>query len=194
VKRDGGKPALFIVDSLIEGYSIGANAPRITADALMKLAAQGGYGLVQCEEQINDAPSPWVFAADTAGRPPLRCWRIAPGWRWESSEDRLASDDNDLIVSRDRRTGTDHVLELCAVQRGTLRQSAQRVRESITPANGVTWRRAAMCSVGSRNLTQISAGGRARSSDHAAIHFGCTDPEAVQPATTARARSMMDGS
>lgn len=32
----------------------------------------------------------------------------------------------------------DHVLELCAVQRGTLRQSAQRVRESSTPANGVT--------------------------------------------------------
>ena len=65
VKRDGGKPAVFIVDSLIEGYSIGANAPRIMADALMKFAAQGGYGLVLCEEQINDAPSPWVFAADT---------------------------------------------------------------------------------------------------------------------------------
>lgn len=65
VKRDGGKPAVFIVDSLIEGYSIGANAPRITADALMKFAAQGGYGLVLCEEQINDAPSPWAFAADT---------------------------------------------------------------------------------------------------------------------------------
>lgn len=61
----GGRPAVFLVDSLIEGYGIGATAPRTSADAVMKLAAQGGYGLVLCEEVQGDGVSPWVFAADT---------------------------------------------------------------------------------------------------------------------------------
>src|SRR5262249_54312598 len=38
---------------------------RTSADALMKFAAQGGYGLVLCEEAGNAAPTAWVFAADT---------------------------------------------------------------------------------------------------------------------------------
>lgn len=76
----------------------------------------------------------------------------------------------------------------------TLRHSAHRVRASSTPANGVTWRKAVMCSVGSRSLSLISAGGYARSSDHAAIHFGCTDPDEAQLATRSRARPMMEGS
>lgn len=65
VEATGGKPVAFIVDSLIEGYGIGSSAPRVEADALMKFAAQGGYGLVCCEEVVSDTPSPWVFAADT---------------------------------------------------------------------------------------------------------------------------------
>lgn len=65
VARAGGKPACFIVDSLIEGYGIGTSAPRTSADAVMKFAAQGGYGLVLCEEAHGDALSPWVFAVDT---------------------------------------------------------------------------------------------------------------------------------
>ena len=61
----GGKPAVFVVDSLIEGYGIGGSAPRTAADAVMKFAAQSGYGLVLCEEVRSDGASPWVFAADT---------------------------------------------------------------------------------------------------------------------------------
>lgn len=61
----GGRPVVFIVDSLIEGYGLGASAPRLTADAVMKFAAQSGCGLVLCEETAGETPSPWVFAADT---------------------------------------------------------------------------------------------------------------------------------
>lgn len=65
VATAGGKPVVLIVDSLIEGYGIGASAPRAGADAVMKFAAQGGYGLVLCEETQGGEASPWVFAADT---------------------------------------------------------------------------------------------------------------------------------
>jgi KaiC/GvpD/RAD55 family RecA-like ATPase len=61
----GGKPVVFLVDSLIEGYGIGSSAPRIAVDDCMKFAAKHGVGLVLCEEIVSDAPSPWVFAADT---------------------------------------------------------------------------------------------------------------------------------
>ena len=65
VRAAGGRPVVFVVDSLIEGYGLGASASRLTADAVMKFAAQDGSGLVLCEETAGDAPSPWVFAADT---------------------------------------------------------------------------------------------------------------------------------
>lgn len=65
VRGMGGKPVVFVVDSLIEGYGIGASASRTSVDAVMKFAAQGGYGLVLCEETLTAAPSSWVFAADT---------------------------------------------------------------------------------------------------------------------------------
>ena len=61
----GGKPAVFVVDSLIEGYGIGASTPRASADAVMKFAALGGYGLVLCEETQGGGASPWIFTADT---------------------------------------------------------------------------------------------------------------------------------
>jgi hypothetical protein len=65
VEAAGGKPTVFIVDSLIEGYGIGSTINRIDADATIKFAVQGGYALVLCEETVSDAPSPWVFAADS---------------------------------------------------------------------------------------------------------------------------------
>ena len=65
VESAGGKPTVFIVDSLIDGYGIGSSINRIDADATIKFAVQGGYALVLCEETVSDAPSPWVFAADT---------------------------------------------------------------------------------------------------------------------------------
>jgi hypothetical protein len=61
----GGKPVVFVVDSLIEGYGIGSSTPRISADAVIKFAVAGGYGLVLCEETRDETQSPWVFAVDT---------------------------------------------------------------------------------------------------------------------------------
>ena len=61
----GGRPVVYVVDSLIEGYGIGASASRTSADAVMKFAAQGGCGLVLCEEIQGEGASPWLFAADT---------------------------------------------------------------------------------------------------------------------------------
>ncbi len=65
VKIAGGKPVVFVVDSLIDGYGIGSSIDRIDADGVMKFAVQAGYGLVLCEEVATDSQSPWVFAADT---------------------------------------------------------------------------------------------------------------------------------
>jgi hypothetical protein len=65
VMAAGGKPVVLVVDSLIEGYGIGTSVPRPSADEVMKFAAQGGYGVVLCEEARVAEPSPWVFAADT---------------------------------------------------------------------------------------------------------------------------------
>ncbi|MBK9034011.1 MAG: hypothetical protein IPL61_22540 [Myxococcales bacterium] len=65
VAAAGGKPVVFLVDSLIEGYGIGSSSDRLHVDAAMKFAAKHGIGLVFCEEISSDAPSPWVFAADT---------------------------------------------------------------------------------------------------------------------------------
>ena len=61
VARIGGRPAVFVVDSLIEGYGLGGSAPRTAVDALMKFAAQGGCGLVLCEETRSDGTSPWIL-------------------------------------------------------------------------------------------------------------------------------------
>ncbi len=65
VARLNGKPAAFIVDSLIAGYGLGPESPRENVDAVMKFAAQGGFGLVLCQETIDDTSSVWDFAADT---------------------------------------------------------------------------------------------------------------------------------
>lgn len=65
VESGGGNAVVFVVDSLIDGYGLGASTPRENADAVMKFAARRGCALVLCEEAATDGPSPWVFAADT---------------------------------------------------------------------------------------------------------------------------------
>lgn len=65
VRSVEGKPAVYILDSLIGGYGLGAQMPRLNIDAAMKFAAQEGAALVMCEETIGDAPSGWDFTADT---------------------------------------------------------------------------------------------------------------------------------
>lgn len=61
----GGRPAVFVVDSLIGGYGLGPTTPRQNVDALMKFATQEGVGLVLCAETIGDDPAAWDFAIDT---------------------------------------------------------------------------------------------------------------------------------
>ncbi len=75
VAAAGGTPVVLVVDSLIEGYGIGASAPRIDADAVMKFAAQGGYGLVLCEETQAGGASPW-------SPPRIR----SSSWAWTARE------------------------------------------------------------------------------------------------------------
>jgi KaiC/GvpD/RAD55 family RecA-like ATPase len=61
----GGNPSTFVVDSLTAGYGLGHSIPRQNVDAVMKFAAQGGHGLVLCEETTDDTPTAWDFAVDT---------------------------------------------------------------------------------------------------------------------------------
>jgi KaiC/GvpD/RAD55 family RecA-like ATPase len=73
-------PRVVVVDSLSDGYHLGAEAPRETVDGVCKLAVQQGWVLVLVEEAVSDRPSPWSFAVDTvlsldvtpAGRRELR--------------------------------------------------------------------------------------------------------------------------
>ena len=60
-----GKPIVFVVDSLIDGYGLGPATPRQNIDALTKFAAQEGVGLVLCAETMNAEPAAWDFAVDT---------------------------------------------------------------------------------------------------------------------------------
>lgn len=65
VRSSGGIPAVFLVDSLGEGYGIGSSIARTSADAVMKFVAQRGGGLVLCEENSAGTDSSWTYAADT---------------------------------------------------------------------------------------------------------------------------------
>jgi hypothetical protein len=65
VTARGGKPVVFVVDALIDGYGVGSSAPRSSVDAVMKFGAQGGCGLVLCEEIGSTEPTPWAYSADT---------------------------------------------------------------------------------------------------------------------------------
>lgn len=62
----GYKPKVVVVDSLSDGYGLGASTPRVAADAVCKLAIEQGWILILIEEaDANVAFSPWAFAVDT---------------------------------------------------------------------------------------------------------------------------------
>jgi KaiC/GvpD/RAD55 family RecA-like ATPase len=62
--RDGLAPKVVVIDSLAEGYRLGASVPRYLADALAKFAADKGIVLVLLEEVVDRADSIWTFVAD----------------------------------------------------------------------------------------------------------------------------------
>lgn len=65
IERAGGQPGVLVLDSLSDGYNLGAKAPRELADAVCKMAAQRGMVLILLEETVETRPSPWSFACDT---------------------------------------------------------------------------------------------------------------------------------
>lgn len=58
-------PRVVVVDSLSDGYKLGAGVPRPTVDGVCKLAIEQGWVLVLVEETVDDRASPWSFAVDT---------------------------------------------------------------------------------------------------------------------------------
>jgi KaiC/GvpD/RAD55 family RecA-like ATPase len=60
----GLNPRVLVVDSLAEGYDLGANAPRRLADAFSKFAAEHGLILILIEEIMGPIDSLWTFVAD----------------------------------------------------------------------------------------------------------------------------------
>jgi KaiC/GvpD/RAD55 family RecA-like ATPase len=64
IKQFGGDPRVLVIDSLSDGYHLGASAPRDFADALCKLAADQGMFLILLEETATSQPSVWSFATD----------------------------------------------------------------------------------------------------------------------------------
>lgn len=61
----GCDPRVVVVDSLSDGYKLGAGVPRETVDGLCKLAVEQGWVLILVEETAKDDASPWSFAVDT---------------------------------------------------------------------------------------------------------------------------------
>jgi KaiC/GvpD/RAD55 family RecA-like ATPase len=64
VKQVGGDPRVLVIDSLSDGYGLGASVPRILADQLCKVAVERGMILILLEETVDAKPSPWSFASD----------------------------------------------------------------------------------------------------------------------------------
>ncbi|MFO0757531.1 MAG: ATPase domain-containing protein [Byssovorax sp.] len=64
VERSGGVPRVLVIDSLSDGYGLGASVPRALADDLCKMAAQRGMILVLLEETVEGRSSAWGFAVD----------------------------------------------------------------------------------------------------------------------------------
>ncbi len=61
----GCNPRVVVVDSLSDGYQLGADVPRPTVDGVCKLAIEQGWVLVLVEETVDERASPWSFAVDT---------------------------------------------------------------------------------------------------------------------------------
>lgn len=66
VGRCGGRPRVVVIDSLSDGYRLGASAPRELADAMCKMAASRGAILILLEEIASSGPTVWSFAVDIA--------------------------------------------------------------------------------------------------------------------------------
>jgi KaiC/GvpD/RAD55 family RecA-like ATPase len=60
----GGKPRVLVIDSLSDGYGLGASAPRELADGVCKMAAELGMFVLLLEETVDGRPSSWSFATD----------------------------------------------------------------------------------------------------------------------------------
>lgn len=63
--RAGRPVRVLVVDSLSDGYGLGASAPRLLADGITKLAADAGLVIILLEETVDERPSVWNFAVDT---------------------------------------------------------------------------------------------------------------------------------
>ena len=57
-------PGVLVVDSLAEGYRLGAQASRLLADAFSKFTAEQGLILILIEEAMDSRDSPWTFVSD----------------------------------------------------------------------------------------------------------------------------------
>lgn len=60
-----GAPRVLVIDSLTDGYGLGAAVPRAVADAICKLAAHWNVALILVEEARLGEASPWPYAVDT---------------------------------------------------------------------------------------------------------------------------------
>lgn len=89
----GFAPKVVLIDSLSEGYGLGATVPREVVDGLCKLAGEQGWVLVLVEETPTDAPSPWTFAVDT-----VLSLRLAPAKGGEQAR-------RELLVTKHRFGG-----------------------------------------------------------------------------------------
>lgn len=58
-------PRVLVLDSLTDGYALGAKVPRVVVDGVCKLAAHWNVALVLVEEARLGEPSPWPYAVDT---------------------------------------------------------------------------------------------------------------------------------
>lgn len=61
----GFDPRVVVVDSLSDGYRLGAGVPRALADGVCKLAVEQAWVLVLVEEAVDERASAWSFAVDT---------------------------------------------------------------------------------------------------------------------------------
>lgn len=92
VRAAGARPRVLVVDSLSDGYRLGASAPRTVADGLCKLAAEQGLFLILLEEITAAGPSGWSFAVDL----------VIELARAEVSQAEQSSDARRLVVTKNR--------------------------------------------------------------------------------------------
>jgi len=65
VREIGGRPRVVVIDSLSDGYGLGASVDRRTADGLCKFFIETGVVGILLEEATQEGPSPWNFACES---------------------------------------------------------------------------------------------------------------------------------